>query len=171
MARTIKQRKIRDGSRARLRKLKTDLRNAQVAQDTGDRVGIGKHVTVKDENGIEKTYRLVSSHEANPSLGYISDQSPIGGALMGSPSGRHGPGTDTRTRPHLHRRRSEIAVSILCNGKWEGLAALSRPWNSVRGAPVKGWPAGGKGRTSPLLSGDPAPLLLADLDDGTVQHG
>ena len=35
------------------------MRNAIVAQDTGDRVGIGKHVTVQDENGNEKTYRLV----------------------------------------------------------------------------------------------------------------
>src|SRR5579859_2096036 len=39
------------------------VRNAEVAVDTGDRVGIGKHVIVRDESGIEKTYRLVSSHE------------------------------------------------------------------------------------------------------------
>src|SRR5437588_6521067 len=51
------------------------LRNAQVDTDTGERVGIGKHVTVQDESGNEKTYRLVSSHEVNASLGSISDKS------------------------------------------------------------------------------------------------
>lgn len=60
------------------------MRNAVVAQDTGDVVGIGKHVTVVDEDGREREYRLVSSHEVNASLGYISDKSPIGSALMGS---------------------------------------------------------------------------------------
>jgi transcription elongation factor GreA len=63
------------------------MRNAIVAQDTGDRVGIGKHVTVQDENGKEKTYRLVSSHEVNASLGHISDKSPIGSAFMGARAG------------------------------------------------------------------------------------
>jgi transcription elongation factor GreA len=63
------------------------MRNAIVAQDTGDRVGIGKHVIVQDENGNERKYRLVSSHEVNASLGYISDKSPIGSAFMGTRAG------------------------------------------------------------------------------------
>lgn len=67
--------------------LENILRHAQVAHDTGDRVGIGKHVIVTDETGAEKTYRLVGSHEANASLGHISDQSPIGSALMGARAG------------------------------------------------------------------------------------
>jgi transcription elongation factor GreA len=58
-----------------------------VAQDTGDRVGIGKHVTVQDETGKEKTYRIVSSHEVNATAGNISDRSPIGAALMGAKAG------------------------------------------------------------------------------------
>ena len=60
------------------------LRNALIAVDTGDAVGIGKTVTVRDEDGKERTYRLVSSHEVNPAQGHISDQSPIGAALMGA---------------------------------------------------------------------------------------
>lgn len=64
------------------------LRNAEVAQDTGDRVGIGKTVTVQDENGSERTYRIVSSHEVNVSGGQISDVSPIGAALMGKRAGQ-----------------------------------------------------------------------------------
>jgi transcription elongation factor GreA len=63
------------------------LRNAQVAQDTGELVGIGKTVTVQDEAGSQRAYYIVSSHEVNASLGHISDKSPIGGALMGKRAG------------------------------------------------------------------------------------
>ncbi len=63
------------------------LRNAEIAQDTGDRVGIGKTVTIEDESGKERKYRLVSSHEVNTDLGYISNKSPIGSALMGHKAG------------------------------------------------------------------------------------
>jgi transcription elongation factor GreA len=63
------------------------LRNAEIAEDTGDVVGIGKTVTVEDEAGSERTYKIVSSHEVNTGLGYISDRSPIGGALMGKKTG------------------------------------------------------------------------------------
>jgi transcription elongation factor GreA len=63
------------------------LRNAAVAQDTGDMVGIGKTVTVRDESDRERTYRIVSSHEVDASHGFISDRSPIGSALMGARAG------------------------------------------------------------------------------------
>jgi transcription elongation factor GreA len=63
------------------------LRNAQVAQDTGELVGIGKTVTVQDEAGSQRVYYIVSSHEVNASAGHISDKSPIGGALMGKRAG------------------------------------------------------------------------------------
>jgi transcription elongation factor GreA len=63
------------------------LRNAEIAEDTGEVVGIGKTVTVEDETGNERTYKIVSSHEVNTGLGYISDRSPIGGAFMGKKTG------------------------------------------------------------------------------------
>lgn len=63
------------------------LRNAEIAQDTGDAVGIGKSVTVADETGQKRTYRIVSSHEVNAQQGSISDRSPIGSALMGHRAG------------------------------------------------------------------------------------
>ena len=63
------------------------LRNAEVPEDTGDTVGIAKTVTVQDEVGQERTYRIVSSHEVHAELGYISDRSPIGSALVGKRSG------------------------------------------------------------------------------------
>lgn len=67
--------------------LEAILRYAEVAQDTGDVVGIGKRVTVQDETGTERTYRLVSSHEVNATEGAISDQSPIGSAFIGKRAG------------------------------------------------------------------------------------
>ena len=67
--------------------LEAVLRHAEVAQDTGDAVGIGKTVTVRDETGQTRTFRLVSSHEVNAALGSISDRSPIGSALMGARAG------------------------------------------------------------------------------------
>lgn len=82
------------------------MRNAVVAQDTGDRVGVGKRVTVRDEKGAERTYRVVSSHEANPSEGMISDISPIGSALMGHSAG------DTVTAQTPGRTRTFTIVSV-----------------------------------------------------------
>jgi transcription elongation factor GreA len=63
------------------------LRNAEIAEDTGDRVGVGKTVAVRDEDGRERTYRIVSSHEVKTALGHISNESPIGAALMGARAG------------------------------------------------------------------------------------
>jgi len=45
-------------------------------------VGIGCTVTVEVE-GKQKTYSILGSAEANPSLGVISYKSPIGSALLG----------------------------------------------------------------------------------------
>lgn len=82
------------------------IRNAVVAQDTGDRAGIGKRVTVRDEAGKERLYRLVSSHEANPTGGFISDQSPIGAALMGHRAGE----TVTAQTPGRARQLTIVSV-------------------------------------------------------------
>ncbi|MGH2447382.1 MAG: transcription elongation factor GreA [Chloroflexota bacterium] len=82
------------------------LRYAVVAEDTGGVAGIGKQVTVRDENGKERVYRLVSSHEVKPDLGFISDVSPIGSALMG-----HAPG-ETVTVSTPGRSRTLEIVSI-----------------------------------------------------------
>jgi len=82
------------------------LRHAAVAQDTGDRVGIGKMVTVQDDAGKERTYRIVSSHEVNTTLGHISDQSPIGAALMGAREG------DSVTAQTPGRSRTLTVVTV-----------------------------------------------------------
>lgn len=59
------------------------LRRAKPVASTGsDIVQMGSTVTVR-VNNKEKTFRIVSGHEANPSQGRVSSVSPVGGALIG----------------------------------------------------------------------------------------
>lgn len=50
-------------------------------------VRFGAVVTVEDEDGIERTYRLVDKDESEPKRGRISVQSPVGRALQGKEVG------------------------------------------------------------------------------------
>ena len=75
----------------RIRDLEDALRRAVVIKETGpsDRVRVGSTVTVVDEEyGDAETYSIVGPHEANPSEGRISNQSPIGRALLGAKIGQ-----------------------------------------------------------------------------------
>ena len=44
-------------------------------------------MTVQHEDGIEETYTIVGHLEADPKTGRISNESPIGKALLGKRSG------------------------------------------------------------------------------------
>src|SRR5271165_491642 len=50
-------------------------------------VSFGSTVVVRDENGAEQTWELVSSHEAAPPQGRLSVDSPVARALIGSRAG------------------------------------------------------------------------------------
>ena len=69
----------------------TNLRdNAEIVEKTArsGAIGIGSTVTVLDvEFGEEVEYQIVGSQEANPSLGRISDESPVGQSLIGHRAG------------------------------------------------------------------------------------
>ncbi|MBP9760815.1 MAG: transcription elongation factor GreA [Candidatus Magasanikbacteria bacterium] len=52
-------------------------------------VGIGNTVVISF-NGKEKTYSIVGAQEANPQTGHISNESPIGNALLGRKVGDTG---------------------------------------------------------------------------------
>ena len=54
----------------------------RIPTDT-DKVYFGAWVTIEDESGIEKTYRIVGPDEFDPKLCYISMDSPMGKALLG----------------------------------------------------------------------------------------
>lgn len=74
----------------RIAELESIMKIVKVVDDNampGDVVGIGSHVCVVDEDGDEDEYVLVSSSEADPMAGKISDESPIGAALLGQRAG------------------------------------------------------------------------------------
>lgn len=53
-----------------------------------DKVCAGARVVLKDLNeGIEEEYKIVGSAESNPLEGKISNESPIGSAIMGKRAG------------------------------------------------------------------------------------
>lgn len=63
------------------------LKNAQLITKSDTQIiSLGNKVTVKC-NGEEKTYRLVGSNEADPLHGKVSNESPVGKALLGHKAG------------------------------------------------------------------------------------
>jgi transcription elongation factor GreA len=50
-------------------------------------VGFGSTVVVRDQDGAEKTWRIVSSHDASPAHGLLSAESPVAVALFGRAAG------------------------------------------------------------------------------------
>lgn len=69
----------------RIRELESILANAVVAahDKKGGIVDIGSSVTVENSNGRKQSYKLVGSAEASPLEGKISNESPVGQALLG----------------------------------------------------------------------------------------
>ena len=71
----------------RIATLEGQLKNAQViAGNNGDKVGIGSKVVIKGDEG-EETFTIVGSAEASPREGRISNESPVGQALMNKKKG------------------------------------------------------------------------------------
>ncbi len=50
-------------------------------------VRIGMEVKVESDTGAKRTFKIVETFEADPKAGRISDQSPVGKALMGHREG------------------------------------------------------------------------------------
>lgn len=69
----------------RILMLESMLRSAVIIQEGGPRetVGLGSHVTVVEGDEPPETYHIVGSAEADPIKGLISNESPLGQALMG----------------------------------------------------------------------------------------
>ncbi|MBV9325274.1 MAG: transcription elongation factor GreA [Chloroflexi bacterium] len=71
----------------RIQELERLLSNAKVIEEPAsggaDYVRMGSHIKVSDSEGEAETYYLVGSHEADPRRGLISNESPIGRALIG----------------------------------------------------------------------------------------
>lgn len=69
----------------RIRELERLLADVQIIEepDRPDVVHLGSKVRIRDSAGYEEVYTLVGSAEANPRSGRISNESPVGRALLG----------------------------------------------------------------------------------------
>ena len=76
---------------ARIRELETLIENAEIIDESmmdAHSISLGSIVTLYDEDFDEEiTYSIVGSNQADPLEQKISDQSPIGRALMGKKAG------------------------------------------------------------------------------------
>jgi transcription elongation factor GreA len=73
----------------RIQTVEAMIRNAQMIEDEPREAGVvtvGAQVTVSDEDGDE-TYAIVGAAEADPLHGRISNESPLGRALLGHRAG------------------------------------------------------------------------------------
>jgi transcription elongation factor GreA len=74
----------------RIQELEYLLKNAIIVEESQakpSRVQVGVWVTVQEEGEESQTYQLVGAKEADPRNGRISNESPIGKALIGHHEG------------------------------------------------------------------------------------
>lgn len=76
---------------SRIAQLEAMLKNARVIDNDElnlDTVSVGTHVKIEDEDGEVEEYDITGSTEADPLNGKISDESPVGAALLGQKVGQ-----------------------------------------------------------------------------------
>lgn len=73
----------------RIKELEVLLATARVVDETlpADTVQIGTTVTIKEDDNPVETYDIVGAAEANPAESKISNESPLGKALLGHKAG------------------------------------------------------------------------------------
>ena len=69
----------------RILTLERMIKNASIIAEglPSDQVKLGSKVTVRNQDGEEEHYIIVGSAEVNPGEGKISNESPVGQALLG----------------------------------------------------------------------------------------
>ena len=78
---------------SRIAAIEAQLKNVRVLDEseiTGDTVHVGCKVKIANEQGKEFTYLLSGATEADPFHGKISDESPVGKAVIGLRVGEKG---------------------------------------------------------------------------------
>lgn len=74
----------------RIAEIEDKLHHAEVIRPdrlSGDEVKFGAHVTIRDGDGDETSYRIVGADEADVDEGLISLESPVAKALLGRRKG------------------------------------------------------------------------------------
>lgn len=69
----------------KIAKLRERISSAEVVEEAAavGVVAFGNTVTVRDASGVERRWKIVSSHDAAPSEGKISAESPVARGLLG----------------------------------------------------------------------------------------
>jgi transcription elongation factor GreA len=83
-------RQDQERNEARISEIEHILSNVQVItapSNSGSEVVLGSTVKLKSDSGKQKQFQVVGTVEADPLSGKISDESPIGQALMGKKNG------------------------------------------------------------------------------------
>jgi len=73
----------------RILTLETMIKNSKIIEENvhSNKVKLGSHVIIENQDGGKEEYAIVGSAEASPKDGKISNESPIGKALMGKKVG------------------------------------------------------------------------------------
>jgi transcription elongation factor GreA len=98
---------------ARIAQLEEKLRSATVIDATDvstDAVRVGTVVHVKDEGGKSTKYTIVGSAEANPAEAKLSNESPVGKALLGRKRGEEVIFTTPRGERKLKITKIDVAA-------------------------------------------------------------
>lgn len=68
----------------RIKELEILLATARVIEEvaSADTIQVGSRVTIREDGSAEEKYTIVGAAEADPSQGKISNESPLGRALM-----------------------------------------------------------------------------------------
>jgi len=78
--------RVKNQNESRIRYLERMIRTAKVISDESDEDEVGMNNTVTifiEEDGTEETYRVVTTVRQNSLKGLVSNESPIGKALLG----------------------------------------------------------------------------------------
>ncbi len=81
---------------ARITALETQIKHARVIDESelnSENVHVGSKVRIADDKGKEFAYTISGATEADPFNGKISDESPVGKAIMGLRVGETGEAT------------------------------------------------------------------------------
>ena len=78
---------------ARIAEIEAQIKHVRILDESelsSEHVHIGSVVTIKDKKGKKYTYTISGATEADPFAGRISDESPVGKAIMGLKVGEKG---------------------------------------------------------------------------------
>jgi transcription elongation factor GreA len=92
---------------SRIAEITTILSTATVveAPKRSNKVSIGSVVTVQQDNGVERTFTIVGAAESDITAGRISNESPVGAALLGAKKG------DTVTADAPNGKQLEFTIT------------------------------------------------------------